>query len=199
VDRARDFRNRLPRRPRRRGAALVELLVTAVILSFVVAGTARLLRAGEAQQRVARSYSQGHTDLRAALRDATRAARRAKEVESPSDVTQCTLRVLPYATAVASTDGGTRFRFYRDAASSELRAQPEGGAAQTLMTGVEAVQFQYFTTQINAAGVQLVTTADPTNATLVRITARLVRGPVRHTAESDITLRSRMAGFIVGF
>src|SRR5690348_17322830 len=74
-----------PVRSRRaqRGTSLIELLAVAIILSFLIGATAQFYNVGKAQQRLGQGYSQVQTDLRAALRVATRTIRHGYALKHP--------------------------------------------------------------------------------------------------------------------
>jgi len=81
------FRPKVPAaiRQRCRGLSLVEMLVAALVLSFLVASTAAVYQGGEKQQRTARAYSLAQTDIRRALQRITRTARHGYQVVPTSN------------------------------------------------------------------------------------------------------------------
>src|ERR1041385_3230096 len=82
----------------RRGVTIAELLVVAIVLSFIVGAAMRLYNLAQHQQLQARMYSQAQTDLRTALRRATRAIRHGYAAKATSSKSN-----FPNGSATSST------------------------------------------------------------------------------------------------
>lgn len=184
---------------RRRGFSLMEAVITALILSFVVAATASLMNSGLRQQKIGREYSQAQTDLRQGLSRATRAIRHAYGVVNPSteanfggstasNTNQIIVRV-PEPAGSANPDVEMRFH----ASNGTLYAQRDDEAAPgtALMTGVQSLTFNYF--QSNT-GVSVPMNGTPSQASAVQVRVTAVVGSATTPVETLVTMRNSILG-----
>lgn len=181
-----------------RGASLAEFLAVVLILSFVIGATGRLLTVGERQQRLGRGYSQAQSDLREALRVATRALRHGYAVVSPSTETQ-------FPTSVSNADqvivrvpepgGGSQVEVRLHVLNGVLYAQrsDENSPGRALITGVRSAGFAYYVT---SGTVRASSGGNPPAATEVEIALTANRESWSTTVRTLVTMRNRIAGSI---
>lgn len=165
---SRFHRGRRLRQRSHSGISQVEVLLSLLLLAFLVSGTAALLNAGLRQQRLARGYSNDQTDLRNALRLATRAIRHSTGVINSSGVNFGSTGVAEVSNAsvlfvtVPEPSPGTNIqhRYYLSGGTLYRQRSSDTGPGTPLLTNVTGLQFNYYRT---LAGLR--TSADPGNAT----------------------------------
>ncbi|HOJ23012.1 MAG TPA: type II secretion system protein [Armatimonadota bacterium] len=188
------FRPKVPAaiRQRCRGLSLVEMLVAALVLSFLVASTAAVYQGGEKQQRTARAYSLAQTDIRRALQRITRTARHGYQVVPTSNwgtfagqssgMHQLIVEVPePGATSRAQV------RFYIQDGNVYAQRQNVPSPGILLIEGVQALEFRYYQTD---PGTGARPEVPPDQATEVEITLTAVRGPAVTTVKAYVNLRN---------
>lgn len=186
----------------RSGATLIEMVVSALILSFIVAATAGLYTVGQAQQRTARSYSEAQTDIRTTLRRMTRALRHGYQVVGVSAAGTLAGKASgpdQVIVRVPEPGGGSQSEilFYRSG-SGVLYFQRESDAAPgtPLVEGVRALAVHYFRTDIAVGGaIRVPVDADPATATEAEVTLTVERPPAVTTVKAYVTLRNAIVGF----
>jgi hypothetical protein len=177
----------------------MEMVVSALILSFVVMATAQLMNGGLRQQKLGREYSQAQTDLREGLARATRAIRHAYEVVNPSteanfgantasSAGQVIVRV-PEPGGSANPDVEMRFHLSNGTLYAQRDDQTAPGTA--LMTGVQSLTFNDFQS-ITGTSVAMDGTPQQASAVQIRITA--VRGSAVTPVETLVTMRNSILG-----
>jgi len=183
-----------PVQTRRRGASVPELLIALLVLSFVIAGTARLLVAGERQQSLGRNYSQVQTDLRLALNRATRAIRHAHGAQAGSSDTQLIVEV-PQASG--ETPQTTKATYYRSGDTFFMRpSTPSNADPVPLITGVDMLSINYFRTDgavrtpVDVTATNPPNPANPTRATEVRIAITARRGRAAFSVDTLVAMRN---------
>lgn len=180
----------------RRGTSLVEALAVSLILAFVMAASARLLHAGNVQQLLSRGYSQAQTDLRDALRRATRGIRHAFGVvpasSSPtfsaapnSNASQLIVRLPQPGSAAIEA------RYYLSNGTFYVQRDTDAAPGTPLITGVTQLQFQYLrvsaTTHTDVTG-----SPGSANEVRIRLTAR------RETATTPVEALVSMRNSVIG-
>ena len=180
--------------PSRRGATLVELVATFLILGFVTSGTVGLYYVGTRQQRGSRFYTLAQTDLREGIRRISRTVRHGFAVLPGSDATQIYV-------SVPQTAPGDQIRIYRDSTTGTIYAQPVGtgatGTRTVMVDGPATLSLTYYQTGATSTGTSTtdVTTSAPTSATEVQFTISATRGSVTTTSVAYVELRNANFGF----
>ena len=192
---------------RRRGLSVVEAVVAAMLLSFVVAATAQLLAVGQAQQRIARNYSDAQTDLREALVRSTRAIRHGYAVKNPSadvgavanypNLTSTTTQLIvevPEPTGALSER--VQLRFHVTNGTFYAQRSDETAPGTELIEDVDSIVFSYWrTTGTTRIPVNDTTGANtPSTATEVDIRLIAVRDNAETPVSTLVTLRNSIAG-----
>jgi Tfp pilus assembly protein PilW len=188
---------------RRRGATLVELVATFVILAFISLGTLQLYRVGDKTQRTARFYGDAQAKAREALQRISRTLRHAWSVEIAStqtnfsaapnsDTTQSIVKVpQPYP--------GTSYdyiRVYLSGGTIYAQRQDDVGAGLALATGVTSLTFTYYLTAMTSTGTSVSqVNGTPATATDVEIAITLTSGTVTTTETAYVSLRNKNLGF----
>jgi type II secretory pathway pseudopilin PulG len=181
----------------RGGWTLIELLASAIVLSFLVASSATLYTVWQRQSLLARNYSQAQTDLRKAFRIMLRAIRHGTAVIASSSSgtlsgqasngSQIVVHIpqsgITSADVLFYTDAGGALYFQRDTDSTPTR----------IISGVTNMTVVYYTTvtTVDVSGHVAANTtvaATPDQATEVQI-ALTVRsgGPMNNTNEAAVT------------
>lgn len=178
--------------------SLVEVLVAALVLSFLVASTAAVYQGGEKQQRTARAYSLAQTDIRSALQRITRTARHGyKVVPASSSGTfsgqSSGLNQLIVEIPEPGAASRAEVRFY--VANGRVYAQRNNEAAPGLLLieGAQTLEFRYYQTD---PGTGARNVAAPGSATEVEITLTAVRGPAVTTVKAYVNLRNAIGASI---
>ena len=129
----------------------MELVLTALILSFILAATAQLYRVGNEQHRIVRHYSQVQVNLREALRRATRTIRHGSAVVTGSTVSNFQVAdstatqlivVVPEPTGVMPD--WIQVRIHLDGGILYAQRADQAAPGTPLITGVQSVNFDYF-------------------------------------------------------
>ncbi len=175
-----------------RGASVVELLAAAMIVGFLVAGSAALITVGEGQEVNSRMYSYLQTNLRSAMHPMTRALRHGYGVDatgtgvlaartSGANVIVCTIPTTP----VTFPSTNIEIAFYVSGGTLYYERSTDASAT-SLMTGVNSLTVVYYTT---AAGVTTVA-ATPSAATEIQLTVSATDGPVTTSAQAYVWMRN---------
>lgn len=180
----------------RRGYSLIEALIGVLILSFVVAATATLMEVGTRQQRLGRSYSQVQTELRDALRRATRSVRHGYWVVGTSTVSNFSAAPTSGSTQVIvrlpQAGGGTlEARYHLSGGTLYVQREDEVAPGTALITGVTQFTLGYYRTN---GSVRSASDGTPANATEVKFRLTATRGSATTPVETLVTLRNRLAG-----
>ncbi|MFN3648286.1 MAG: type II secretion system protein [Armatimonadota bacterium] len=187
---------------RRRGVTLAEVVIAAMILGFLLAATANLYQVGFRQQRLAGAYGQVQTDLRDALRRATRGMRHGFRVVSPSTspsfpvTTSSAAQVIvevPEPSASASSSVEVRFHVSGGVLYAQRSDQAAPGLA--LIQGVQTVSFEYFR-QPSSGTEHTPVNGAPASANEVRVTVTARRPPATTTVSTLVNLRNSIAGYL---
>src|SRR5437868_3412727 len=139
----------------RRGVTIIEMLMVAIILSFIVGATMRLYNVGQYQQLQARMYSQAQLDLRVALRRATRTIRHGYSPKAtssksnfPSDSASSSTQVIVPIPETDSDGTNKEIRVYYSSGSLYAQRSDETGSGTLLIDGLRTstagAEFHYF-------------------------------------------------------
>lgn len=178
-----------------RGMTLIEVLIVALIMTFLTIGVGMLYTVGQRQQRISNYYSQVQTDMREGLRRVTRTLRHGYEVVGTStagtlnglssSTSQIIVRV-PEPTGAATTY--VHIRFYVSGSVLYSQRQDQSAPGVALLDGVQTLAFNYF----DEYGANM--NATPTAATRTEIVLTARRGPATTTVRTLVTLRNRSVG-----
>ena len=193
---------RVARSRSRRGATLMELVATYLILAFVTSGTMGLYYVGTRQQRISRFYTLAQTDLREGIRRITRTVRHGSAVLTGTAFAAPNSSATQIIVAVPQASPGDRIRVYRDPTTGTIYAQTAGDAAASsagtvMVTGPATLSIAYYQTGATSTGTATtdVTASGPATATEAQITLSATRGSVTTTSVAYVQLRNANFGF----
>ena len=191
-----------PGRPRRAGFSTFEALAALFILMFAISVTAQLYVTGMRVRRVAQNYSQVQTDLRSALRDATRAVRHGYQVMNPSSLTAFPNVAPNYRNSNAnqlivqvpdSTGAKVEIRYYLSSGGL-YEQRSSGGTDQLQLSGIQTLTFNYYKTSGGTrTAVDGSSPNDPSKATEVQVTVTATNGVVTEAVSVLVALRNHLA------
>lgn len=186
----------------RRGASIVEMVATFLILAFVTSGTAGLYYVGTRQQRGSRFYTEAQTDLREGIRRITRTVRHGSAVLTGTTFPSADSNSAQVIVAVPQASPRDKIRIYRNASSGTIYAQTSGDAASAsagtvMLAGPATLSITYYRTGATSTGTTTtdVTSSGPATATEVQLTLSTTRGSVTTTSVAYVQLRNANFGF----
>jgi type II secretory pathway pseudopilin PulG len=180
------------------GWTLLELLASAIVLSFLVASSATLYSVWQRQSLLARNYSQAQTDLRTAFRIMLRTIRHGTTVVATSSSGTINGKVSNASQIVVhvpeSGSASADVVFYVDSAGTLYYQRDTDATPTSMITGVKTISIHYFQTTTTVSGTGTLSEANtevagaPASATEVQI-ALTVRsgGPKDTTNEAAVT------------
>lgn len=183
-----------------RGHTLIELIISAAILSAIIVSAGGLLAVAYRQQIRGRNYSQAQTDLRTALRIATRSIRHGYNVVATSTdsnfpsgsrtsgASQVIVRVPEPST---SSSADVEIRIYVSSGVMYAQRSDQATPGKKLMSGVSSLTINYFRT---IAGTQSDVDGSPGTATEVCLTLASTQGILTTTATAYVTMRNAIEG-----
>ena len=186
----------------RQGVTIAEMLIVAVVLSFIVGATMRLYNLAQHQQLQARMYSQAQGDLRIALRRATRVLRhgyaaKATSTKSnfPSGSASSSTQIIVPIPETDTNASNKEIRVYYSNGSLYAQRSDQTGSGTLLISGLRTspggATFNYYKT----SGVSTTEVASsPDTATEVRITLWAVRFNVTTSVSAYAALRNVISG-----
>jgi type II secretory pathway component PulJ len=179
---------------------MMEMVVSCIILSFIVAAAGALYTGGQQQQNTAKDYSQVQSDLRASMRTLTRMIRHGFNVVSSvssGNLSGKSSDTSHLIVTIPQTTGSANINVYFYVSGGTLYYQRDSDMTGTsLMTGVQSLTFTYYqttrtTSGANATGATTTqVNSTPASATEVQIAMTAVNGPATTTVQSYITLRN---------
>ena len=187
----------MERTTRVRGASLPELLITALLLSFIVGSVARLYSVGKSSHQVSRGYSQNQTDLRTAMRRATRTIRHGgAPVATTTDFGGGTQASDGTQVILQIPDSSVKVRVYYKSGSLYAQRSDESAPGTQLITGLTIPSgqqtFRYYQSAGTAPPADV--SGSPATATEVKISLWSVRERVQTGITTYVALRNRIAG-----
>jgi Tfp pilus assembly protein PilW len=182
----------------RRGATIVEFLVSMFLMSIVLTGTARLFYVGYQQQRQARGYSNAQKEIREGLRRMTRALRHGYGVVNPSSsagfpaadsgASQVIVRV-PEPSGASTTD--IEFRFHVSGEVLYYQRSDEAAPGTALVSGVQSAVFNYY--QSSGSG-RTAVDSTPASANEVQVTLTAESADMTTKVSTLVNLRNATVG-----
>src|SRR5262249_26544902 len=147
----------------RRGWSLVEMVASALIVSFTLAAAATLYMTWQKQTLLARNYSQAQTDLRTAFHSLLRTLRHGSTVVATSSAgnlngqTSTTSQVI---VTVPQATGSSDIQVLYYQTGGVLYYQRQGdGSGTSIISGVTAFTVHYYkTVTTTSGGVSTITT-----------------------------------------
>lgn len=173
-----------------KGMSLIEVILAAMVLSFMVAATARVYQVGEKQQRTARAYSLAQSDIRRGLQRLTRTVRHGYQVVAASANFGGASSGLNQVVVEVPEPGGTtrgEIRFYLSGGTLYAQKQSEAAPGTALVTGVQALELKYYQTD---SGTGIASVVAPALATEVDIKVTAKRDPAVTTVRAYVNLRN---------
>jgi prepilin-type N-terminal cleavage/methylation domain-containing protein len=184
------------RTPARRGMSLPELLVSLTLMAFVIVSCATLLTIGRRQQRTWQQYSQIQTDLRMALRRASRTIRHGSVVLNPSvaanfpvKTSSATQLIVLVPEPTGTTPTTVEVRFHLNGGVLYAQRSDVSGNGIALMSGVQSVAFSYYRT---VAGARTSVPGAPHTATEVGITLTGSSGALTTNLTALVAMRNAL-------
>jgi hypothetical protein len=186
--------------------------LAAILLSFVVAASANLISVGQRQQRIARNYAQVETDLREALRRATRAVRHGYSVQSPTINTSAVLnfadsgvpKLLSDSTQVivkvpeptGSNPDTVELRFHLTNGTLYAQRSDQSSPGTALISDVSSLSISYWNTVGTTRTAVNDTTGSnvPSAATEVQFTITAVEDQATTKVSTLVAMRNKIAG-----
>ena len=183
----------------RRGHTLWEMLATTLLLGMTATAAATLMRTGQRQQKIARDYSQIQTDMRSAVRRASRTIRHGYAVVNPSSSSRFAGNTASNGSQVivkVPEPGNTsqvEVRFYLSGGTFYAQRADDTGSGLALMSGVNTLSFNYYQTS-SATGTRTAVDSTPQSATEVGLTLNATSGLVTSSFTSYVALRNKNTG-----
>jgi hypothetical protein len=182
----------------RRGATLLELVASALLLSFVVAAASKLFQVGHASHTMVRHYSQAQSDLREALRRATWGMRHGYGVVATSTAGNFPVQASNTAQAIlllpeptGSNPAQVQVRYHVTNGILYAQRANEAAPGMALLPGVQNVTFAYY--QTNGA-TRVPVNGTPALATEVEIQATARRHRWNTKVSTLVNLRNSITG-----
>jgi hypothetical protein len=174
----------------------MEMVLAALLLSFIVAAVSALYNVAYKQQRIARNYSQVQTDIRAGLRRATRAIRHGYKVVNPSTQANFPVKASNASQMIVVVPDNTaaqrELRLYLSSGTLYAQYQDQTTASATaLLSGVTALTFNYFYENVTT---KTATDGSPQLATEVQITVTAQQDAATTTVQAYVELRNATLG-----